>query len=524
VRQGLLPDDYNYTDGTSPFNPKQSFIVPPYLTPGVWYVEVRATGISDYALTSSALQLKRPAWAMPAVGGAVTTPGLPPGGPLFGDSGVDTNGTPLPGDQGIDLAQGTFDYYAITVPTNNTGILRTRLDAISGNPNLYIRAGAPSTLSHYQYGQYGAVLYDRTLNASGGSEYGNWVPLNGRFEAALTNGTWYLAVLAGGNSNVRYRLRTDTGSISNLALNGGIYTNQTLAAGDWMYYSVQIPTNAPVNWNVTFGVQLGGMVVYVRDRVPPGDATTTTDYRDWNNDYKNHGPYPSFNSPGTYMLPTPPLRPGNTYYLGFRAVTDSTFSVGSSTNGPTIDYTNVIAFYGGYVTTTIPAMTLFKYRIDVPPNAVRWIHTSTNASGVWLFLDQGSAPTMTTVDDWYSINAVNSSLNVSLQTPYWPWQPGYSYFLAVSNSTGSSQPFSFYMNGEGPGAAPYGFTSISHLGNGNTQLNMQLDVGWSYQVQASTNFTNWTVLTTFTPSTSIYSYIDTSSPGVPYRFYRLMAQ
>jgi hypothetical protein len=53
---------------------------------------------------------------------------------------------------------------------------------------------------------------------------------------------------------------------------------------------------------------------------------------------------------------------------------------------------------------------------------------------------------------------------------------------------------------------------------------MQLDVGWSYQVQASTNFTNWTVLTTFTPSTSIYSYIDTTSPGIPYRFYRLMAQ
>ena len=42
------------------------------------------------------------------------------------------------------------------------------MDAISGNPNLYIRAGAPSTLSHYQYGNYGATLYDRNLNASGG--------------------------------------------------------------------------------------------------------------------------------------------------------------------------------------------------------------------------------------------------------------------------------------------------------------------------------------------------------------------
>ncbi len=108
VRQGALPDG-NYYDGTSPFQTSQCIVVPPYLTPGVWYVEVNGTGITSYTLTSSSLQLTRPAWTMPAVGAMVTTTGLPPSGPLFADTGVDTNGQPLQGlqmDQGVDLAQG----------------------------------------------------------------------------------------------------------------------------------------------------------------------------------------------------------------------------------------------------------------------------------------------------------------------------------------------------------------------------------------------------------------------------------
>ncbi len=528
-RQNFMPDDYNYYDGTSHLNTSQAIMASPYLTPGTWYVEVKGAGITTYTLTSSNLRLARPAWIMPAVGASVTTTGLPPAGPLFADSGVDTNGLPLQGleaDQGIDLAQGAFDYYAIIVPTNNTGILRTRMDAISGNPNLYIRAGAPSTLSHNQYGNYGATLYDRNLNASGGSEYGNWVPLNGRFEKALTNGIWYLAVQAGGNANVRYRLRMDTGIVTNLVLNGGGATNQQMVAGDWLYYAFKIPTNSQVNWNVTFSVQFGSVVMYVRDRVPPGQATTVTDYRDWSSslDNKNHGPYLSYSSPGTYTLPCPPLRPGNTYYLGFRAVNDSTFSLSSSTNGGNIDYTNVIPFVNGYTSNNIPAFGLMKYRVDVPANAMSWMHISTNASSVWLFLDQGSAPTLTTSDDWYSENAVNSSLNVSLQTPgYWPWQPGYSYFLAVTNTSASPQPFVFHLNGQLMLSGPFGFSNITRLGNGNLQLTMTLVPGLTYQLQSSTNLLNWSVINTIMPITP--TNIQLINPvGYPVQFFRLLEQ
>jgi len=74
------------------------------------------------------------------VGQADTSPGLSQ--PVFGDTGVDTNGIPLQGDKGVYLAQGHYDFYAVIVPTNNAGLLHAELLAISGNPHLYIRVGA----------------------------------------------------------------------------------------------------------------------------------------------------------------------------------------------------------------------------------------------------------------------------------------------------------------------------------------------------------------------------------------------
>ncbi len=317
----------------------------------------------------------------------------------------------------------------------------------------------------------------------------------------------------------------DTGMITNLSLNDGMATNQQMVAGDWLYYSFQIPTNAPVNWNVTFNVQLGSVVMYVRDRVPPGQATTVTDYRDWSSDNKNHGPYLSYSTPGTYTLNCPPIRPGFTYYLGFRAVNDSTFSISVNTNGGYINYTNTIPFYGGYFSNTIPGGGLLKFRVDVPDNADRWLSYSTNSSAVWLYLDQGSAPTMTTADDWYAVNYGDTVLNEYLQTPgYWPWQAGYSYFLAVTNSSASPQSFIFVMNGEGPGSGPFGFSGVAHQPNGNILLTMSLVPGQNYVLQSSTNLVNWTSLGNYSPAVLITNVLSINPTGVADQFFRLMQQ
>ena len=446
VRPGLLPDN-NGGDGTSPFSTKEAVIVPAYLTPGVWYVEVRAAGATDYTLTSATLQLNRPAWIMQPVGGLVTTPGLPTSGPLFADTGVGTNGLPSTNSaQGSDLGAGDFDYYEVIVPANNTGVLRTRLDAISGNPNLYIRAGGAPTLSHNANGQ-GGTLYDRSLTASSGSEYGNWVPLNsGRYEATLTSGAWYLAVQAGGGSDISYRLRMDTGSISNLALNGGSYTSNSLTAGDWVYFSTYIPTNAPVQWSVTFAVQLGSVVMHVRDMPPPGQGAATTDLRDWANDNKKEVPYPVYSTRGAYTLTTPPLRTGATYYLGFEAAADSIFSVSSATNGVSINITNTIPFDGGSIANTVPGYGKLQYMMSVPPAATRIQFSASNSAALVFSLEQGTVALAGGPAQWLGSSA-NVNFNQLLTNPNdWPWLPGYSYYLTITNTSATAQNFTVTMS------------------------------------------------------------------------------
>ena len=442
VRKDALPQDG--IASVSPYNTSQLTVVPPFLSPGTWYIEVQGQGVSDFTLKSSALLTERVAWAMPAVAGSVTTPGLPASGPLFGDTGVGTNGVSLPGDQGIDLEQGRMHYYAIQIPSNNVGIIRTRLDAISGNPDLYLRADYMPTLSHQLNGGSGGDSYNRSLTANLGSEYGNWVPIDGRVDLSLPPGTWYLGVQAAGNSNVRYRLRCYTGIISPLTFDGSALIGQILAAGDWQYYRVRIPTNAPLSWNVTFAQTLGDVVMYVRDTSPPGHGAHATDYRDWADDNKNHGPYTFVDAPGTTNLACPPLRPGHHYYLGFRAVVDATFSVSSTTNATTIDYTTTVPFYAGYVSNTIPPNGVLKLRIDVPADARRLLLTTTGSNTVQISLSQGSVPTSSgRHTSWNG----SYTLNQALYNTSWPWRPGYMYFLLITNASSVNQTFQLASDG-----------------------------------------------------------------------------
>ena len=142
--------------------------------------------------------------------------------------------------------------------------------------------------------------------------------------------------------------------------------------------------------------------MYVRDITPPGQGTTVTEYRHWTPDNKNHAPYPIVDSPGTTNLSCPPLRPGSYYYLGFRAVNDATFTVSSTTNTTTIDYTNVIAFYGGGVTNVIPPNGLLKYRVDVPPMRADGFTPPRTPTRSTLYLEQGAPPKPPSGYHWYS--------------------------------------------------------------------------------------------------------------------------
>ena len=442
VRKDLLPADDYAGAGQTAFVTQQAVIVAPLLTPGVWYVEVSAAGATSFCLSSAMVRPVRPEWVMPAEGRPVTTPGLT-NGPFFGDTGVDPQGVERSGDGGLDMEQGNVHFYEVSVPEGNGGVLRTVLEAINGNPDMYLRLADPPTFTHRADGRAGSV-YDRSLTGNT-TEYGNWVPVNGKSDKALAPGRYYIAVRASGTSNCRYRLRLSTGSVTDLPLNGSA-TAQVMAAGDWRYYRFMMPTNAPVSWTVGFQQQVGDVVMYVRDTIPPGHGASVGDYYEWARDGRNHGPYPNYDPPGNYTFNTPPLRPGTPYYIGFRAVSDSTFSITSATNSVALNLTNFLSFYGGYVTNILPAYGCQVFRIDVPPDASRWRHTSAGPATVRFHLDQGSPATVTSSD--HSVTTGNAVLDRFLRDPAgWPWAPGQMYFLAVTNTTATPQGFSFRIDG-----------------------------------------------------------------------------
>jgi hypothetical protein len=495
---------------TSPF----VVVAPPYLAPGVWYLAVQGTGITDYTVTSqlisSAPGHHSRSWSMPAADGSFTP--CYDGGqvdllpaPLFGDSGVlspDGQGictkvdNPSTHDQGVDLAQDDWHFYRVTVPTNNGGMLRTMVEALSGNPELYLRNGSAPSMFHADNvtePNSWPQAYDRAQTTAG-TMYGNWATLDRRTELQLTPGEWWLGVRAVG-SNVRYRLKLSAGNVRSASgpvdtagyfqdfpLSGGSVVGQTLAAGDMRFYRVTIPpsdttlaTSTPLSWNLTLQQQVGDVRVFIRDSIPPGNGTdgnnnnqapNSADYyynhmRDWRGD--NSGlspdPYVVIDNPGTHTLTTPPLRPGATYFVGVHALTDTMFDLSSGVGTDRLKLDGVVPFAGGNIVTSLPAGGQRLYRIDVPADAIYWHHTALHDAGVKLFLAQGTVPPVdasqshwSSCYSWDNTNCqTDSSFNKYLfettTLNNYPWQPGNSYYLLVVNTTAGDLPFTFTMDG-----------------------------------------------------------------------------
>ena len=254
-------------------------------------------------------------------------------------------------------------------------------------------------------------------------------------------------------------------------MGSGSFTNQNLNGGDWRYYRVQIPDPAPANWVVTWTRSLGSARLFVRDTVPPGDGNDTnpnnypnsgynpgpgsSDLQTWNSDAKNEGPYPRFDTPGTANLTTPPLRPGSVYYLGFWSPVDTTFSFNSSTNGGAVIVTNITSFLGGTMAGNIPGYGSLVYRMDVPASATRILFNASNTTDIVFSLEQGTIALPGGPAHWTSYlynnpqygGQNNVTFDQLLSTANnWPWLPGYTYYLAVTNTSPNAENFGVYLS------------------------------------------------------------------------------
>ena len=96
----------------------------------------------------------------------------------------------------------------------------------------------------------------------------------------------------------------------------------------------------------------------------------------------------------------------------------------------------------------MPPFSQVTYRIDVPPEAARWKHTSTHTTNLQIFMEQGTVPYKTSGDNFRSTTA-NSSLNQYLLNTFlaWPWVPNQSYFVTVTNVSAGTEPLTFTMDG-----------------------------------------------------------------------------
>ena len=408
-------------------------IAPPFLSlTQTWYLEVEGVGATTYALTSRPVVLSHAPYTMPATSGQT-----------FADTGQG-----IAGDQGIDLGNDAWQFYAFDVPAGNGGLLRAELQALNGNPNLYLRRGGIPTPHHTSTSVWpgGFSLVDRETRGTA-TEYANWTPLDGRVERELASGRWYAAIHAAGGTNARYRLQLSTGNLQTLALNGGSVTAQNLPPRDTRYYKFTVPLDAPLEWKLTLSEQQGNVRAYIRDVIPPGSPKVVSnefsDLLSWTSDLKNRGPYPIPDAAGTYTLTTPPLRPGHTYYVGIQAADTAQFSLSSATAGGTVGNLPVLDFLTGNLNTNLGIGSRAKWRVPVPAGVVRWKHRATHNAGVKVFLEQGTLPVEATAQ--YASSGANTVLNRPLDR--WPWVAGEDYYLVLANDSGAPQQVTLTLDG-----------------------------------------------------------------------------
>ena len=435
---------------------RSALIVPPFLTFDTnWYIEVEGSGTSDYILKSQAVKLTAAPWTLSSAFNTLagdTSPGAAEG-------------------VGIrrELAQDAWEFYALDVPENNLGLLRLALEQYGGNTNVYLRNDGIPSSDHGSLGTTGNRMFQYKMIAET-SEAGNFSEISdaAKKPERLLPGRWYVGVKSDPLASVRtasgYRLKAHSGVVTDLDLTtSSPLTNQSLAERDWRYYRFTVPrTGIPAEWRPFFNRTSGGALAYVRDGLPPFSyvpATSTSaaspSFVDWSADAKNLVSVNSYLrqiAPGTITLPTPPLRPGSTYYLGlYGNNAGGSVEVSSSVSIAQVSIEREMVYHSGLEVITVPANDSRLVRISAASDAARLkIECIQSAAGLALKLEQGAPPFTTSVIAAHAQNAAPFSeshvFNQAL-SQNWPFVPSRDYYLLLSNTTASPITSTVTMRG-----------------------------------------------------------------------------
>jgi Divergent InlB B-repeat domain len=281
-------------------------------------------------------------------------------------------------------------------------------------------------------------------------------------------GRWYVGVKSDPLASVRtasgYRLKAHSGVVTDLNLTTTVpLTNQNLAERDWRYYRFTIPrTGIPAEWRPFFSRNSGGALAYIRDGLPPfsfvpaaSSSITSPTFIDWSIDAKNLVPETSYLrqiNPGTLVLPTPPLRPGSTYFMGiYGSNAGGSVEVSSALSAAQILIEREMVYNSGSEAITVPANSSRLVRIAAASDATRLkIECIQSAVGLALKLEQGAPPFTSAVIAAHAQNAapfgISHVFNQTL-SQNWPFVAGCDYYLLMSNTTTSPITSTVNMRG-----------------------------------------------------------------------------
>ncbi len=495
VRKDFLPPADNTTKPVVKSLHNEAVIARPLLTPGTWFIEVKATTDgTSYTINSIPVRPQRD-WTLPVAPGDFNHPGLV--SPMFADSGIAANGSPIinpnSGDQGTDLKVGQMHFYRLVVPEGNAGLLRSQLDALGGNPQLYIRRNDVPTLDHDLAGDSNSgvnllkFIYDRA-DVDTQTSFGHWVPLDARESTRLESGVWWIGIFAK-DSNVRYRLRLSAGLVENadgslVDIAGYVqelspqpdmpttYSSQTLLKGDVRYYRLRLPQSSvdnqvstPLTWTLTLSGK-NTLGIRLRDTAAPGmrGSRNTSlslfaddgNWQDWRDESEQTSStsHSYYTGVGTRTFQIPELKPGATYYIAVMATEDiqsgDTFTLTSSLSPARLPLDGELDFFTGTVSVSLPPNSQRLYRVDAPALAGMWQHESSHAAAVQVFVQQGTvSPAGNTANkdynDWSSVDGFGKAGTAAIGA------------LGTSTTTGSNSRMkvSFYRAATLSGRAPW---------------------------------------------------------------------
>jgi subtilisin-like proprotein convertase family protein len=426
-----------------------------------------------------------------------------------------TNGVPITNIISGTIAGDGMVYRSVAVPPGADYATNLLLSSTVPVNVWFNQNKAPVGLSPPDY-----LLISNATNGTNVLSYSTVPPL-------VPGATYYLAVQNTNGPTATSVLEVNFHLFS--PLTNGVPVTNTVPTNGFVYYQVQVPTNADYATNLLLFANLP-VNVWFNQYGPPTGLSPSDSLLISNA------------TSGTSILSastTPPLAPGATYYLGVQNTNNVPVTFGLEVNFHFIStLTN-----GVPTTNSVPSNSFAYYEVQVPTNvdyATNLLLFANLPVNVWF--NQNGLPTGLSPSDSLLISNATSGTSILSASTTPPLIPGATYYLGVQNTNAVPVTFGLEVNFHfipvvsniiiitGPT-----ITATNISGTNGFLLQWSGPTNYQYTIQWKTNLApiipwntvmNPVINVTYTPTNGNYSWFDDGSltgGWPPEKFYRVLA-